>query len=91
MESIEGITAILTASGPWGIVAVLGFLVYRGAARILSLAEAQTAALVQVNRSLEAVEDSLQQLRSTLLADLRIKAQTLIDEKQGDARRSVGK
>jgi len=90
MESIEGITAILTASGPWGIVAVLGFLVYRGAARILSLAEAQTAALVQVNRSLEAVEDSLQQLRSTLLADLRIKAQTLIDAKNAENLRSFG-
>jgi hypothetical protein len=75
-NTVSQIAAVLAASGPWGLVAILAVLVYRGAAKILSLAEAQTAALVSVRNSLDEVEKALQGLRATFIDDLQRRAKS---------------
>lgn len=74
MDSITAITSFLTASGPYGLVAVLGVAFWRLSERkdaelralyerIVQLAEGQTQAITKVESALVALKAAIDDLR----------------------------
>ena len=75
-SSFSTIAEVLKATGPYGLVAILGWAFWRMSSRkdqelkalhekIVTLAEVQTAAVTKVEAALVALKEAIQDLRRT--------------------------
>jgi hypothetical protein len=62
VSTLQALAQWLQASGPWGLVVVLGLILWRGSTGILLLVREQTATLVEVRASLEALRREVEVL-----------------------------
>lgn len=62
LSTLQALAQWLQASGPWGLVVVLGLILWRVSTGVLSLVREQTATLVEVRAALEALRREVESL-----------------------------